>query len=321
MKKIIEPDDKILNEHYLLQIWNEYGYLNLLRNVLNNGNDRIDRTGVGTRSLFAPLPLKFNLQNDTLPLLTTKKVPIKAVIKELLWFLRGDTDAKILQDQGVHIWDGNTSREFLDSRGLTDYPKGILGPGYGWQWRHFGAKYDVNYANTSEIENTSVIGGFDQVKYIENLLKTDPYSRRIYLSAWNAADLDKMSLLPCHISCQFYVSDGPNESELSCHMYQRSVDTFLGLPFNIASYAILTHLLAKKCGLKAKELTISFGDTHIYNNHMDQVKMLFEREPYKFPTVQLDDSVIEKDYHDLVVDDFKILNYQSHSTIKAKMAI
>lgn len=220
-----------------------------------------------------------------------------------------------MQQQNVHIWDGNTSREFLDNRNL-DYPTGLIGPGYGWQWRHFGAKYNIEYSDTSKVSK-DIIGGFDQIKYIENLLKNDPYSRRIFLTAWNAADLDRMALVPCHLSCQFYVSDG----EISCHMYQRSVDTFLGLPFNIASYAILTNIFAKKCNLKTKELTISFGDTHIYKNHIDQVKTLIDRELYSFPTIELDDSIIDKDYHEINVEDFKILNYKSHSTIKAKMAV
>ena len=293
---------------------NEQGYINLLKNILENGSERIDRTGVGTISLFAPNSLKFDLSNNTLPLLTSKRVPIKTVIKELLWFLKGDTDAKLLQEQNVHIWDGNSTREFLDNRNL-DYPEGIFGPVYGWQWRHFGAEYNVDYADTSKI--TTQIGGFDQITYIEHLLKNDPYSRRIFMTAWNANDLDKMSLTPCHVSCQFYVSDG----YLSCHMYQRSVDTFLGLPFNIASYAILTHIFAKKCNLKAKELTISFGDTHIYKNHIDQVKMLFDRELYDFPTMELDDSIISKDYNQIHIDDFKVNSYKCNSTITAKMAV
>jgi len=297
---------------------NEQGYLDLLNYIVKNGEERQDRTGTGTLSIFAPLPLKFDLSNGLLPLLTTKRVPIKAVIEELLWFLRGDTDAKILQEKGVKIWDGNSSRDFLDSRGLS-YPDGVLGSVYGFQWRHFGAKYKEEYADTSKLpkEVHEKIGGFDQVKYVEDLIKNDPTSRRIFMSAWNPFDLDKMALPPCHVSCNFYVSQG---KYLSCHMYQRSVDMFLGLPFNIASYSILTCILAKKCGLEPKELTISFGDAHVYLNHLPQVKEQLSRVPYDSPTIQLA-NIKDKEYHELFLDDFKINDYKCHSRIIAKMAV
>jgi thymidylate synthase len=297
---------------------NESSYLELLRNVLENGQERTDRTGTGTRSIFAPNSLRFDLTSDTLPLLTTKRVPFKAVVEELLWFLRGDTDAKVLQEKGVKIWDGNSSRDFLDSRGLKDYPTGVLGKVYGFQWRHFGAEYKVEYADSRNIPKGVHIGGFDQIKYVENLIKNDPHSRRIYMSTWNSADLDQMALPPCHLSAQFYVD---SNSELSCHMYQRSVDLFLGLPFNIASYAVLTNILAKKCGLKPKELILSFGDAHIYNNHILQVQEQLTRLPKKFPTIILDDSVIDKDYDLLELKDFSVIDYTSHPKIIAKMAI
>ena len=294
----------------------EKGYLDLLSNVLNNGQERIDRTGVGTISLFSPDQLRFDLTGNKLPLLTTKKVGYKTVIKELLWFLRGDTDANILKKQNVHIWDGNSSLEFIKSRNL-EYSEGIIGAGYGFQFRHFGAEYLEKYADTSKVD-TSQIGGFDQVKYIENLLKTDPFSRRIFMSTWNPKDLDKMTLPPCHISANFYVD---NQGGLGCHMYQRSVDTFLGLPFNIASYALLTILLAKKCNLKPKELIISFGDVHIYKNHVKQVETQLKRCVYDPPTVKVDDSVVTKDYHEITCDDFVVCNYLYHPNIKAEMAI
>ena len=286
---------------------NEQGYIDMLKNIMEHGEDRVDRTGVGTRSIFAPVSLKFDLTNNKLPLLSSKKVPFKAVVKELLWFLKGETDANILKKQGVHIWDGNSSREFLDSRGLTDYPEGEIGPGYGFQWRNFGGNFYTK-------EKT----GVDQIKYIQDTLISDPYSRRIFMTAWNPSDLDKMALVPCHVSAQFYVSKG---DQLSCHMYQRSVDTFLGLPFNIASYAILTCILAKKCDLKPKELTISFGDAHIYNNHFTQVSTLLTRPLYDFPTIVLSDLVKQKDYSEITVDDFKVENYICGSTIKAPMAV
>lgn len=284
---------------------NEQGYLNLLNNILLNGSKKSDRTGTGTLSIFSPDPLRFDLSDNTIPLLTSKYVPFKAVLKELLWFLRGETDSKILEEEGVNIWKANSSVAFLQSRNL-DYPRGILGPLYGYQWRNFGGVYP----NKSD--------GFDQILYIENLLKNDPDSRRIFLSAWNPKDIDKMAITPCHVSVQFYVQNG----QVSCHMYQRSVDMFLGLPFNIASYATLLHIYAKKCGLKAKYLVISMGDAHIYTNHLDQVDIQLKRQPlYKLPTLKICDSVIEKSWNNISIQDFTVLDYKRHPVIKADMAI
>jgi thymidylate synthase len=298
----------------------EQGYLDLLSNVLYNGDQRIDRTGTGTLSLFAPNSLKFNLSK--FPLLTTKKVPFKMIMEELLWFLRGDTDAKILAKKGVNIWNDNSSRSFLDSRKLFHYPEGVLGPLYGFQFRHFGAVYDPCAADTSTIiddSKDSLKNGFDQIKYIEDTLKKDPFSRRIVMSSWNANDLDKMALLPCHgTTIQFYVD---KDMGLSCHMYQRSVDLFLGLPFNIASYALLVHIFAKKCGLVPRELTISFGDAHIYSNHVTQVKEQLTRTKFPLPSIVVKDSVIENDYSKLDLNDFELINYKSHGVLKGKMAI
>ena len=201
-------------------------YCKLLRYVLEHGIERSDRTGTGTLSIFAPHPPRFDI-SESVPLLTTKKMGPKGIIKELLWFLRGDTDAKILQRQGVHIWDENTSREFLDKRGLP-YEEGVTGPGYGWSFRRFGGDYDERYADSANItpEISSKLGGFDQLMYVENLLKNDPESRRIYMNLWNAKDLSKMALPPCHVGIQFYVS---NKVDLSCHVYIRSNDLFLGI--------------------------------------------------------------------------------------------
>jgi thymidylate synthase len=311
----------------------EYNYLNLLEKIIISGQKRIDRTGAGTLSIFAPDPLRFNI-SQSVPLLTTKKMAWKTVIKELLWFLRGDTDAKILQKQNVHIWDKNTDRSFLDSRGL-DYPDGVLGPGYGWSWRFFGAEYSPDFSDTSKVD-TSVIGGFDQIKFIENELKTNPFSRRIYLNAWNPGVLDIVALPPCHIAVQFYAeqvqdvtvgnvgvgADGVGSvgaMRLSAHLYMRSNDMFLGNPFNIFSYAVLTYIIAKKCGMTPHELVVSFGDAHIYLNHIDQVKTQLQRKPYNFPQLKLDDSIIHKDYKDITIDDFTLIDYKSLPGIKADM--
>lgn len=300
------------------KILQEYNYLEFLDNILTNGKSRQDRTGTGTLSVFAPDPLRFDI-SESVPLFTTKRVPWKMVIKELLWFLRGDTDATKLQKENVHIWDKNTSREFLDNRKLY-YQTGILGPGYGWQWRYFGAEYNEKYADTTNIKN-EILDGFDQIKYIENLLKTDPYSRRIYLNGWNAKDLDKMALVPCHISQQYYVTDINDEKYLSCHIYIRSNDAFLGNPFNVFSYAALTYIFAKRCNMKPKDITFSFGDAHIYKNHIEQVKLQLSRTPYSFPQLILSDSVATKDYSDISLDDFKIVDYKSWPLIKGDMAV
>lgn len=292
-------------------------YLNGLRKILSRGEERVDRTGTGVLSVFAE-QYRFNL--DSFPLLTTKRVSFKGVVEELLWFVRGDTDSKILQERGIKIWDGNTSREFLDSRGLQKYPEGILGPGYGWSWRHYNAPYSVNFSNTSVV-NHKLIGGEDQLENVLNLLKTDPTSRRIYMNYWNPSELNNIALPPCHVSVQFYTKVDNGITYLSAHMYQRSMDVFLGEPWNIASYALLTMILAKKCDMTAKELVISTGDTHIYNNHINQVKEQLERSPRPFPKVLIDDSVKNKDWHDLSLSDFSLVGYFPHPSIKASMAV
>lgn len=297
----------------------EYSYLGLMKQILNSGNHREDRTGTGTISLFGT-SLRFDI-SESIPLLTTKRVPFGVVIKELLWFLRGDTDAKILQNQGVKIWDGNTSREFLDKRGLNHYPEGVLGAGYGWQIRHQGASYDQKFADTSKFDS-SEIGGVDQLEYIVNLLKTDPFSRRIMMSYWNPSDFDKTALLPCHFSCQFYVELNKNgQKELSCQFTMRSTDGLLGLPVNLVSYSVLTYILAKKCDMIPKEIIFIGGDTHIYKNHVLQVTEQLTRKVRSFPCLSLDDSIKHKDWYDINPEDFDIFGYFSHPSIKAPMAI
>ena len=289
----------------------ELDYLNLLKNIIENGNKRNDRTGTGTISLFGE-QLKFNLRNNTLPLLTTKKVYWKGVAEELFFFLKGKTDNTYLQNKGVRIWDGNSSREYLDKIGLKDREVGDLGPVYGFQWRHFGAEYssfNENYDGK----------GIDQLNNAINLIKTDPTSRRIYVSAWNPNQLKEMCLPPCHISFQFYVNI--EKGELSCKMYQRSVDCFLGLPFNIASYGLLTHMIAKMCGLVAGDLIISMGDSHIYANHIEQCKMQLSRmnDIREFPKLNIKN--VYDDIEKYEFDDFELIGYNPLPTIKADMAV
>ena len=286
----------------------EMQYLKLCKKILLEGEKRDDRTGVGTYSLFGQC-LEFSLSNGILPCLTSKKLALKAVMKELLWFISGSTNSKELENEGVKIWTGNTSREFLDSRGLTFLQEGDIGAGYGFQWRYFGADY-------RGMEECYQGKGIDQLSEIVNLIKNDPFSRRIILTAWNPAALSKMALPPCHMMAQFYVSSG---GELSCQMYQRSCDVFLGIPFNIMSYSLLTHMIAHVCGLRASKLTMCLGDTHIYQNHVDQVLTQMKNIPYSFPTVSLSENV--KNIFDFSLEDIVVENYESHSYIRAPMAV
>jgi len=265
--------------------------------------------------------MRFSLKDGKIPILTTKKTAWKTCLKELLWFIRGQTDNKILKKQGVHIWDANGSREFLDSRGLNFYKEDVLGPIYGYQWRHFNANYD--YFKAKQIQNdqmSNIMGdrcyGVDQLQQIIDALK-DPKqrtSRRLIMTAWNPCQLDQMALPPCHILCQFNVHDG---NKLSCSMYQRSIDTILGQPFNIASYSFLTHLLAKHCGLEAYEFVYFMGNCHLYENAIDAAKLQITREPYPFPTVSI--TQVRENINDYQVEDFKIHNYISHEQIKVDM--
>ena len=286
----------------------EIQYLKLCKRVLLEGEKRDDRTGVGTYSLFGER-LEFSLRNGILPCLTSKKLATKAVMKELLWFISGSTNSKSLEDNGVKIWTGNTSREFLDKRGLTDLQEGDIGAGYGFQWRHFGADY-------KGMEECYDGQGIDQLSEIIDLIKNDPFSRRIILTAWNPAALSRMALPPCHMMAQFYVS---TEGELSCQMYQRSCDVFLGIPFNIMSYALLTHMIAHVCGLHASKLVMCLGDTHIYQNHVEQVLTQLKNVPKDFPTLVLSEDI--KSIFDFKLEHIVIENYESHKPIRAPMAV
>jgi thymidylate synthase len=291
----------------------EYQYLNLIENILENGHWEEGRNG-RTKSIFGS-SMRFSLKDGKIPILTTKKTAWKTCLKELLWFVRGETNAKLLQEQGVHIWDGNSSREFLDSRGLNLYPEGMIGPGYGFQWRHFGSSYNCFTGKPIE-DNDYPFNGLDQLQPIIDQLKNPETrnSRRLIMTAWNPKQLDKMALPPCHILCQFNVHDG---NKLSCSMYQRSVDTILGQPFNMASYSFLTHLLAKHCGLEAHEFIHFMGNCHLYENAIDAAKLQITREPYPFPTVSI--KQVRENINDYQVEDFEIHNYQSHEAIKVAM--
>ncbi len=290
----------------------EIKYLDLISNIANYGKVREDRTGVGTKGVFGT-QLRFSLENDVIPMITTKKMFTKAVIEELLFFIRGETDTKKLEAKGVNIWKGNTSREFLDKRGLIRLPEGDMGKGYGFQWRAF------NCSASSRDESGPIMDhGVDQLEDVFSSLIRDPYSRRHIVTAWNPSQLHKMALPPCHMMFQFYVDDG----ELSLQWYQRSVDCFLGLPFNILSYSILCRIMAKATGLKAKEVIFVGGDTHLYLNHLEQVKTQTSREPFPFPTLKINKEITSvEDMEELQFSDFEIVDYQCHPGIKAEMAV
>jgi thymidylate synthase len=261
-------------------------YHDLLQHILVNGSEKTDRTGTGTKSCFG-YQMRFDLAKG-FPMVTTKKLHLKSIIYELLWFLKGDTNIQYLKEHGVGIWD-----EWADENGN-------LGPVYGKQWRSWeGADGQV----------------IDQITDVIHQLKTNPDSRRMIVSAWNVAELPKMALMPCHSLFQFYVADG----KLSCQLYQRSADVFLGVPFNIASYALLTMMIAQVCDLQFGDFVHSFGDVHIYNNHMEQVLLQLSREPYPLPTMKINPSV--KNIFDFNFEDFSLENYQCHPGIKAPVAV
>lgn len=282
---------------------NEEAYLNLLKIVLENGIKKDTRNGI-TYSHFGSL-MKFDVNNGTtFPLLTTKRVFFRGIVEELLWFLRGSTNSKDLEAKGINIWKGNSSREYLDSMGLFDYPEGELGPIYGYQWRSFN-------------------GSVDQLKYLLEELQMKN-SRRALISAWNPVQLKKQALPPCHISYNFYKHD---DEYLSCMMYMRSADLFLGVPFNIASTALFTMIVAKVMNMKVKEVCVTICDNHIYDEHLDQVKEQLTKERFEFPQLiinkEIDNnlSINEKIkwIEDLRFEDFELKDYKCHSTIKAIM--
>lgn len=363
--------------------YEEIKYLSLIKDVIRNGTFRNDRTGVGTFSLFGK-QLRFNLSNNTIPLLTTKKTYWKGIVKELLWFMRGDTDAKILDKDGVKFWNANGTREFLDNRGL-DYPEGQLGPVYGWQWRNFGQpytlykkkakeaankEYQYDYFNLdreaqreveeeicqgiSKIERRQVVDKLceqqnepttniknkylfhyynqyerrtpaahgkeyaDQLKNVIELLKKDPTTRRAIISAWNPNQLDKMALPPCHVLYQFWIS---NNKKLHCSVFQRSGDIGLGIPFNIASASLFTHLIARATGNVAVELVHFISDAHVYSNHVEALQKQVLRVPVKFPTIEISNDAPKEDIWNIKYKHIKLKNYDYAPPIHMKMAV
>jgi len=285
----------------------EQQYLDIVKDIISNGVLRGDRTGTGTLSKFG-VQMRFNLRNGVFPLLTTKKVFWRGVAEELLWFVKGCTNGKELGDKGIHIWDGNGSREFLDSRGLQHREEGDLGPVYGFQWRHFGAEYKDMHTDYNN-------QGVDQLKECIQKIMTSPEDRRLIMTAWNPCDLDKMALPPCHMFCQFYVANG----ELSCQMYQRSADMGLGVPFNVASYSLLTVMMAQVCGLKAGEFVHTIGDAHVYVNHVEALQEQLLRSPRTFPSIVINPSVTDID--GFQYSDFTIVGYNPDKSIKMEMAV
>ncbi|XP_071730005.1 bifunctional dihydrofolate reductase-thymidylate synthase 1-like [Rutidosis leptorrhynchoides] len=284
----------------------EYLYLKLVDDIIYNGALKGDRTGTGTLSKFG-CQMRFNLRKS-FPLLTTKKVFWRGVVEELLWFISGSTSAKVLQDKGIHIWDGNASRNYLDSIGLVDREEGDLGPVYGFQWRHFGARYTNMHADYTG-------QGFDQLLDVIDKIKNNPDDRRIILSAWNPSDLKQMALPPCHMFAQFYV----NQGELSCQMYQRSADMGLGVPFNIASYALLTCMIAHVCDLVPGDFVHVLGDAHVYSTHVRPLQDQLQKLPKPFPILKINSE--KKDIDAFVSEDFKLVGYDPHQKIEMKMAV
>jgi thymidylate synthase len=296
----------------------ETQYLNLLRKIINKGQYRTNRTNVNTYSLFGE-SLSFDLQTG-FPLLTTRKMYFKGIFTELMWFLRGQTNSKILESKNVNIWKGNTSREFLDSVGLNHLLEGEIGKGYGYQWRN------ITDANNNKC---------DQIINVINLLKTDPFSRRILVNSWNVSQLKDMALPPCHYSFQFYVdylpqntTDSTNETttdsetnsklRLNCLFNMRSCDVFHGLPFNIASYALLTHLIALECNMQPGILKCMLCDAHIYESHLNSINTQLERSPYMFPKIQINKLQNIFDYE---LSDITLIDYKYHDSINEKMVV
>ena len=281
---------------------NEQAYLDLLQHVLSQGTEKGDRTGTGTLSHFGA-QLRFDLA-DGFPLLTTKKVHFKSIVYELFWFLSGSTHVDYLQENGVRIWNEWATAE---QTARFNRPAGDLGPVYGHQWRNYGATKDENGIYNND--------GIDQISQVIEQIKNNPNSRRLIVSGWNPAEAEQVALPPCHTLFQFFVAD----NKLSCQLYQRSADLFLGVPFNIASYALLTHMVAQVCGLEVGEFVWTGGDCHIYQNHREQVELQLTRELYTLPTLTLNPNVT--DIFAFNYDDISVDGYESHPAIKAKVAV
>ena len=290
----------------------EYQYLSLLKNIIKNGVKEQGRNGITYTQIGGMM--RFSLKDNKIPLITTKKLAWRVCLKELLWFIRGDTNNDLLQKQNVNIWNANATRDFLDSRGLYHLRENDLGPVYGHQWRFWNAPYSREYGCFEDYRGK----GIDQLQNIIDDINeskiTGEISRRMIMTAWNPEQIDEMALPPCHVLSQFHITEG---NKLSCTLYQRSADMGLGVPFNIASYAFLTHILAKHCDLEAKEFIHFIGNAHIYDDHMDVLEEQIENEPYEPPNLIISEK--KKKIEDYKFDDFIIENYNYHKPIKMKM--
>jgi len=294
-------------------MYGELGYLNLVRQIIKTGIKEVGRNGTTYTNVGAML--KFSLKDNKIPLLTTKKLAWRVCLKELLWFMNGDTNNKLLKDQNVKIWNGNGTREFLDSRGLQNLREDDLGPVYGHQWRYWNASYNKENGCLSNYNGK----GIDQLqKIIDEITKskeTGESSRRMIMSAWNPEQLDEMALPPCHVLSQYHLID----NKLSCTLYQRSGDVGLGVPFNIASYSFLTHLLARHCDVEAGEFVHFIGNAHIYDDHVEPLKIQLKNDPYEFPDLVINEK--RDNIDDYKLEDFEVNNYHFHNVIKMNMRV
>ena len=290
----------------------EFQYLSLLKNIINNGVMEKGRNGITYTQIGGMM--RFSLKNNQIPIMTTKKMAWRVCLKELLWFMNGDTNNELLQEENVKIWNDNATREFLDSRGLYHLRENDLGPVYGHQWRFWNAPYSREYGCFEDYRGK----GIDQLQNIIDDLNeskiTGETSRRMIMTAWNPEQIDEMALPPCHVLSQFHITEG---NQLSCTLYQRSADMGLGVPFNIASYSFLTHILAKHCDLEAKEFIHFIGNAHIYDDHIDSLEEQIENEPYDPPNLIISEK--KEKIEDYKFDDFIIENYNYHKPIKMKM--
>ena len=298
----------------MTRIFQEKQYLKLVKNIINNGIKDKGRNGTIYTQIGGMM--RFSLKDKRIPIMTTKKLAWKVCLKELLWFINGDTNNRLLKYQNVKIWNGNATREFLDSRGLHYLKEDDLGPVYGHQWRYWNAKYDKDFGCMKSYEGQ----GIDQLENIINDINeskiTGESSRRLIMTAWNPEQIDEMALPPCHVLSQFHITEG---NKLSCTLYQRSADMGLGVPFNIASYSFLTHLIAYHCGLEAKEFIHFLGNAHIYDDHIESLMEQIKKEPYEFPILNIKNK--RKIINDYVLNDFEVLNYNYHPSIKMKMRV
>ena len=294
-------------------MYGELGYLNLVRQIIKNGTKEVGRNGTTYTTVGAML--RFSLEDNKIPLLTTKKLAWGVCLKELLWFMNGDTNNKLLREKNVKIWNGNGTREFLDSRGLNYLREDDLGPVYGHQWRFWNAQYNKELGCLADYTDK----GIDQLQnIIDEITKskeTGESSRRMIMSSWNPEQLNEMALPPCHVLSQYHLVD----NKLSCTLYQRSGDIGLGIPFNIASYSFLTHLLAKHCDLEAGEFVHFIGNAHIYDDHIEPLKIQLKNEPYEFPNLVINEK--RENINDYKVEDFEVNNYNFHNIIKMDMRV